>query len=431
MPRFLTFAALSFLVVSVHAEETRVSLDLTGAMTRAAEVQVGAVRSRERLKQAVSQAEAARASLLPRVDAQVSEYRQTRNLEAQGIAIPNMDPLVGPFNSFDARVYASMPLFDREAISRFQQASAYKTLALREQKLMRQDAMLLGASLYLGAKRAESAVRAADAAVALAETQDKIARSRFESGAGSRLERDRADAELTSAQARAGDAKAAAEDRRRDLCVALQYSAFCQIQFADEENFPDVVKSSEAVQWPEVERAQAALLERKANLRAAKSSRLPRVTVSGDYGASGKEATDTEETYSFGAKASLPIYEGGRIKSENQTAASAVTESEAVVRDAELRSEAAAEAARAAAIQRELEFKARASEYDVAADQLTTTQKSNEAGSVSAVDLVAAQSRAAMAKDAMTAADAAYKLSVLEWARSEGRVEEFINRETN
>jgi outer membrane protein TolC len=76
-------------------------------------------------------------------------------------------------------------------------------------------------------------------------------------------------------------------------------------------------------------------------------------------------------------------------------------------------------------------LRARQQEFDVARSEWETTQKSHEAGSVSAVDVLVSQARLAAARDALNAADAAYKLSLLQWVRSEGRLEEFVNNETH
>lgn len=427
----MLFAVVFLLTPFLGAEDAAVvPLNLAKAMRRTAEVQLGVVRSRERLNQAVYRAEEAHSYLLPRVDAAASQFRQTRNLEAQGITIPRTDPLVGPFNSFDARVSASMPLFDWEARNRFKQAGENKTLALEDQKWVRQDAMLMGASVYLAAKRAESARRAADARVTLAVANDKIAASRYSSGAGSRLERDSAHAQRTAAEARAVEAAATADKARRDLCVTLQYASECVVQFQDDDSFQAVADSTGAVEWPDLRRAQLALAERKANEQASAAARLPRVSVAADYGASGKDPGDVEATYSYGAKASLPIYQGGRLKAEKLAAESAVKESEAAVRDAELRSQADVATNRAAAAQREADWRARQEDDLLAQAQLRSAEESHRVGAASAVQLVSAQTQAIAASDAVAAAEAAYQISILEWARSEGRLEEFMSHET-
>src|SRR5262249_15869962 len=114
-----------------------------------------AITSEERLKQALSRSEEARSYLLPRVDAQASQYRKKTNLESAGIIIPRTDSIVGPFSSFDARLLASVTLFDIESIRRFHQMKSGNALAQAEVDLTKQDAMVMGAALYLAARRAQ------------------------------------------------------------------------------------------------------------------------------------------------------------------------------------------------------------------------------------------------------------------------------------
>src|SRR6185369_15662882 len=96
------FLILSLIFAPAMAGD-RVDLSLKRALEMASQRHVSVLMSSERVKQALARQTLARSSLLPTVQGQASEYRQIRNLESQGIEFPGRDPVVGPFNSFDAR----------------------------------------------------------------------------------------------------------------------------------------------------------------------------------------------------------------------------------------------------------------------------------------------------------------------------------------
>jgi outer membrane protein TolC len=142
--------ALAVHTISLRAAE----LSFAQALKQAGERNASVVVSSKRVQQALARQDQARSFLKPQLSLQASQIRQTRNLAAQGIELPNQDPLVGPFNTFDARALLSFAIYDGTAFRRLKQAANNRTLLEREEALARQDAMALVASLYVEAKRA-------------------------------------------------------------------------------------------------------------------------------------------------------------------------------------------------------------------------------------------------------------------------------------
>lgn len=94
-----------------------ISLSLSDAIHQARERSPERVMSQERVRQAVARTYQAYTTLLPQVSAEVSQGRETRNLDSVGISLPGAtDPVVGPYNSFGAKIKISQIVFDGAAI---------------------------------------------------------------------------------------------------------------------------------------------------------------------------------------------------------------------------------------------------------------------------------------------------------------------------
>ena len=151
----------------------------------------------ERVQQAMARLGQAGSVLLPQVSASASQTRQTKNLEASGITLPGRDPLVGPFNSFDARVRVTQTLLDIGAIQRLRAAHAGKALSLAEYQKIKQDILSLIASLFVEAERAAQGLELAHAVLSRDDARLRIAAAQQELGTGSLLEVRQAQAAYT------------------------------------------------------------------------------------------------------------------------------------------------------------------------------------------------------------------------------------------
>ena len=160
--------------------------------------------ARQMIRQAQERANQARATLLPNLDASVSQQNQTRNLAAVGIRIQTPIPgfqipeLVGPFNTFDARATATQTILDFGAIRRYQASRAGIGAAGAENDATRDQVALQVAGLYFASLRAEARVQAAEANVKLADELLQLAENQKTAGTGTGLEITRAQVQLAN-----------------------------------------------------------------------------------------------------------------------------------------------------------------------------------------------------------------------------------------
>src|SRR5262249_61346359 len=66
-------------------------------------------------------------TLLPNVTGSISESDNKETLSARGIRLPGAPHLVGPFQVFDARLFATQTVFDFSALQRLRSADQSMT----------------------------------------------------------------------------------------------------------------------------------------------------------------------------------------------------------------------------------------------------------------------------------------------------------------
>jgi len=144
---------------TVTAEPLKLSA--ADAVQRALQTNLGLLLQQEDEATAASARVRALADLLPNLAGSLRESRQVINLEAYGFPAP--DPIVGPFNVFDARVGVSQPVIDISAFNEAKAASFRQQAAKYGIRSSRDLVVLVAVNLYLETVAAGSRVTAARA----------------------------------------------------------------------------------------------------------------------------------------------------------------------------------------------------------------------------------------------------------------------------
>src|SRR4051812_44085664 len=129
-------------VPSGTATRDPIRITVLDAILRGLDHNLGVLTAEESLGRARGARWIALSQLLPNLSGRVSETRQKINLAAFGFggpsgpSFPGVSDIVGPFNVFDARLYVSQAIFDREA----QNDARAEAHALEAARFMRQSA---------------------------------------------------------------------------------------------------------------------------------------------------------------------------------------------------------------------------------------------------------------------------------------------------
>jgi outer membrane protein TolC len=408
------------------------TLDLRGALRLMEERNVAVVAAEERVRQAEEGIVQSRSVLGPQATASISETRQTRNLAAQGITLPRQDPVVGPFNTFDARLRLTQTLFDESARGRLESARAGRALSEAEARKAREDALALAAALYVRARRAAESAAVWDVLVRRDEDRLRLARARTRLGTGAAVDASEADAALAASRQGAENARVEAEDARLDLAAALGLPADRPLIFAAEDALTEpAVPEGEALEaavreHPDVLAARRAYEARTADRRAARADYYPRASLAADYGASGVSPSEASATYSYGAQASLPLWEGGQRRARARETESQAAESRARLEDAERRTKFAIASAGESLSRARIALAARRSARSAADERRRLARERSSAGVGSSSDVLEAEAHAARARDQEAAARADWVLAQVNLAKALGRIESLI-----
>jgi outer membrane protein TolC len=260
------------------------------------------------------------------------------NLEAFGFPAP--EPIVGPFNVFDARVGVSQPVIDLRAWNDHKAASAEQRAAAAGVKSARELVVLVAVNLYLEAVTAASRIDVVaaqqDTAVALL-TQ---ARNLKASGLVAGIDVLRADVAVqTLKQRRVASENDAAKARLR-LARAIGLPPGQAIVLADSVPYEAlaVVTPEQALRdaydhRPDYVAARERLAAAEFEAKAATAELLPSLRVDADYGTIGQTVSNAHPTYTMAATVRVPIFEGGKTQGRRIEAAALVRQRRAEVDD--------------------------------------------------------------------------------------------------
>ena len=172
-------------------------------------------------------------------------------------------------------------------------------------------------------------------------------------------------------------------------------------------------------------RLDQALLARKA----ASWQRLPSVELFGDWGHDSDEAFagDYNEAWLVGVRASVPIFEGGRIRSEKREAAAAARQASYEMRVLERRIESEFRTAMFDMNSRYQEIELAGQEIDLGHDEVKQADLRYREGLADNRELIDAQQRLSDAERSRLNSAYLYGLSRLAFARAIGAVETVLD----
>jgi outer membrane protein TolC len=404
-------------------------LSFEDAIRLAGEKPPAVVMSHERVQQAVARLAQARTSLYPQLSAAASETRRTVNLAAQGITIPGVNPLVGPFNTFDARIKLTQALFDAETLQGLRYAEAGQALATEQKRKIRQDTMALVGTLYVEAKRAQDAVALGQTLLERDRRETALAASQVRLGTGSPQALDEAKAREADSERFLAAARADAESRRLDLAAALDLPLEGPISYKEIPEpapGPEIKEAAvlDAGTTPDVAVARQTLVQREAGAQAIKAGYAPKFSASADYGESGNLPSGSLATYDVGGQVSVPIFEGGSRQKKVDEAEHQIKESRAGLDDAREQAKAKAQSAAQAEEKSWAAVEAAGTALAVSDKDLALAREKLRLGLETAMEEIEEKAKEAQARDTFEEAVAAYQVARVSLEQALGKMDD-------
>jgi outer membrane protein len=324
---FLGFALLilpqSFAAETASSEQG-MSLSLNQAIECALNNNIMMKLANQRIEESKGIRAQSGADLLPHVSLTAGQSRTFwENFAAQGM--PEFG-VIGPFNSFDARVQIVQRLFDFSAFTGFQAEGIGMKIARLKQDFAKQQVILSAVFAYLNVLNNEEKLRAVDEDINLAQQLVIVAGHQLAAGVVTELDVVRAKTRLAQQQAYRQDilqnlhAAYFQLMRITGLALGSDVKLSDSLRFYDQESLP----LSAAVDTAFKDRIEVSLAKQKVRyqeykLSQAKKQRLPTIDLYGHYGNSGETPDEfTHDGAAVGVQVSMPVFEGRKITGQVQ-----------------------------------------------------------------------------------------------------------------
>jgi len=402
-PSFRLFPAL-LLAAGAYAQ-TAVAppgLTLAQAIDQALKNNLRTNLARERTNESRAQRGIGLSALLPNVSGAAYQMNLTTNLAAQGLSssvFPGIPAFIGPFNRFDARFEMVQSLFNLASIRHYQATRYGVQLAVEQRRLAEQQVTTATTLAYIGLLEAGQSVAAAEANVQLARRLLDLAANQRNAGIATGLDVARAETRLASQQVQLAQVRTNLDTARLNLLRMIGAPLYAQMSPADAMRFAPQPppEAGEAIRQALAGRLELSVASEQ--LRIAEAERgaaiggwAPTIAAFGDYGDSGLKPNEVNlPTRSIGIRIDVPVFDGGRTRSEVQVATSQVRQAEMQLSDLRAAVEKDVRQALDNLATREEQMRAAQKNLDLAQRELSLAQDRFQNGVADNIEVTSAQ----------------------------------------
>ncbi len=266
--------------------------------------------------------------LLPTVTASVAITVQQINLAAFGLRIPNLSPIIGPFQTEDARLYLTQSLVNLRSLQNYVAAKHN----FQATKLTAEDArdlvVLTVGNAYLLCSADAARITAVEAQIAASKLSLDQATAAHEAGTSPRLDVLRAQVDYQNQQQNLISTTNQFEKDKIALERAIGLPLEQQISLVDTAPYSSLDTPQAEVAFQQALKGRkdlAADAERvasaKAGQKAAFDEQLPTLNATGDFGALGETFGHSHGTYTATGQISAPILQIAKTHGDEQAAA--------------------------------------------------------------------------------------------------------------
>lgn len=294
--QYLILAAVLFGTSSAYGGSSSPHiLSLDEAITKGLKTNVNVTVAAARIDEAAGTLERRKSAYLPHVRIETPVAYQTRDLRTMGLPdIPGIPSVVGPYTSYDLRVYGDQSLLDLQSYHSIKAGEKDKKARAKDYEDIRSLIIRQVAFNYIGAQYAAARVETAESRVRASEALEALARHQREAGLADGLDVLRAQVQL-------------ANDRQNRLVTRNSYEQSLLVlarSIGDDMATPIVLAEKlgfKRLDPPQIEQSIKGALENrpdyhsliaqrdsvKDQIKATRSRYLPKIIVSGSYGGSG------------------------------------------------------------------------------------------------------------------------------------------------
>jgi outer membrane protein TolC len=439
--RSLSKFLLALLFAAVACAQTAVAppgLTLAQAVDQALKNNLQTNLAQERTAESRAQRGIGLSSLLPNVSGAAYQMSLTENLAAQGLTaaafhFPGLPAFLGPFDRFDARFQVVQSLFNLASIRRYQATRYGVQMAEQQRRLAEQQVTTATALAYIELLGTGQSVAAAEANVQLARQLLDLATNQRNAGIATGLDVARAETRLAGQQVQLAQARTNLDTARLNLLRITGSPLGAQLSPADAMRFEPQLppEAGEAVRQAldgrlELSVASEQLRIAEAERKTAIGGWVPSVSAFGDYGSSGLKPNEVDlPTRSIGVRIDVPIFDGGRTRSEVQAATSRVHQAEMQLSDLRAAVEKDVRQALDNLATREDQMRAAQKNLDLAQRELSLAQDRFRNGVADNIEVTTAQTALEDARQIAVSSLAQFNVARLNLFSALGRARDF------
>lgn len=320
-------AACGACAFAQHSSRPAEKLTLNQAIQLALKNNLSVRIASSQVEEAGGARERAHAALLPHVTGNVLANLQNRNLEVIGLSVPGLPTVVGPFSYYDFRVAGSQSIINLQAYHNWKATQR----AEQASKLDYQDARDLvirqAAGLYLGAEAAFAGVQAAESRVTTSAALEKLARDQHSQGVATGVDVVRAQVQVARDRQTLLSTRNAYQTSLLALARFLGLRPGTPLALAGQLGFRrvDLPNPGEVLQaalrarpdYRSLVSQRASLLEQQ---KASRARYYPTLSLSGDYGALGRNFGTMPGIGEIQATVSITLFDRDRRGEKKQLA---------------------------------------------------------------------------------------------------------------
>ncbi len=414
-----------------------ITLTLADAVKRGLEANLGPISAQNSLQMARAQRGQALSALLPSIGANASETVTQIDLAAYGFKfnVPanfgfSIPTVVGPFSYSQAQATLNQSVLDLVARRNWKASKETEQASLLSAKDARETVVLAVAGTYLQTVAAAARVVSEQAQVENAQAIYNQAVTRKQAGTNARIDVMRSLVELQTEQQRLSSLTADLRKQKIALARLIGLPLDREIILSDPLAPPEgSVPEAEAQvrlafkHRSDLQAAEAQMRAAELALSASHAERLPSASLNGDYGVIGPNPASTHGVFAATASVTVPIWEGGRIRSDIQAAEATLKQRRAELQDQRAQVE---QEVRTALIELETamgQVRLAASNRSYANETLSEARDRFGAGVATTVEVVQAQEQVAAAEADYVSSLFSFNLAKLSLARATGEAE--------
>jgi outer membrane protein len=424
--------AVSLIIGSLAWGAEPVTLTLEQALGSVERANLNVLLGREAAVQALEQANATRAGILPTVTGSLQQRRSKAvPLTNTGATSPR------PTNRFDALLTGNLTLLDLQRWTAVRAARLGVEVAEADYNAVVQTVLANVAQSYFAHLRNLRRLEVLDANIARARTLLDLARNQLTAGVATQIDVTRAQAQL--AQAEQARLQQVTTDLQSELLLkramdiginqSLQLQDF-QLRRTDGSMLMFAEDKTTFEKRADYLRAQKAVEQARLDVKTATFERMPTATVGGTFGRGAANFDDEKQPeWSLTGTISVPIFDGMRSGADRRLALSRQRAQELRLHTLELQISSELRLAAQDANSRNAQITVAQDGLRLAQEELRLAQQRYQQGVADNREVVDAQNRLAVADDNVVEAVYQYNLSRVEMARARGDVRTVLSEQ--